>query len=205
MKTDTVLLFKPEVQLKPILAPSTLKKKKRGWKMLTGIFTCFLPTVIAVLYFALMASDQYVTELRFAVRSNETQQLDPLGMLTGLPSGNTLGADSYIVVNFLQSREIVEAVNKTVPLRILFGAPTIDWFARFDKNKPIEYLTRYWKDQIQAQYEPSSTLVRVQIKAFSPHDSLMIGEAILRETENLVNRLSLKARTDAVKASCEWR
>jgi capsular polysaccharide transport system permease protein len=196
MIANKVVPFKPELLVK---SPVVIQKSR--WKLTLGVLLALMPTLIGGIYFMIIASNQYVTEMRFAVRSNDTQTLDPLGAMIGMPGNNTLASDSYIVVNYMQSREAVDRLQERLNLRNIFSNPSIDWVSRFNNQREVEYLTRYFQGQMSAAYEPSSNLIRVQVKGYTPQHSLAIAKGLLDEAESLVNRISQKARMDAVKSA----
>ena len=71
-----------------------------------------VPTLLASLYFGFLASDVYVSESRFIVRSPSKPNMSPLGMVLG--GGNIVGAseESEAVTEFLGSRQALGAVNQ---------------------------------------------------------------------------------------------
>jgi capsular polysaccharide transport system permease protein len=72
-----------------------------------------LPTLVMALYFLFWAADGFVSEARFAVRSNDAQNASVLGILSGMPA-STIVSDSYIVSDYIHSREMVEALESRV-------------------------------------------------------------------------------------------
>ena len=73
-----------------------------------------LPTIIGTLYFAFVASPQYMSEFRFSVRPTDG----------ALMSSSSVAADaalamsnSYIVADYALSRDAVESLEKSVGLR----------------------------------------------------------------------------------------
>src|SRR6478609_3158305 len=59
---------------------------RRRLPMLAFAACVLLPSLAAILYYGLIAADQYVAEARFTVRNGEVPKLDTLGALTGMPS-----------------------------------------------------------------------------------------------------------------------
>ncbi|UJX45053.1 hypothetical protein D7006_10170 [Xanthobacter sp. YC-JY1] len=155
-----------------------------------------IPTLLATLYFVFIASSQYLSEARFAVRASEHAGLETL-------SGAGLGGlaevqDSLIIANYVKSLAVVEALEERVNLRQLYSRPGIDWFSRFNPNRPIERLERSWRSQIDTAIEAPSGIITVKVWAFSPQDSLKISQAIVALSEDMVNKLGERTRTDAI-------
>ncbi len=90
-----------------------------------------LPTLIASLYFGIFASEVYVSESRFIVRSPSKPNLSPLGVVLG--GGSIVGAseESEAVTEFLSSRQGLAAINADGYATRAWGNPSIFWFDRF--------------------------------------------------------------------------
>ena len=66
-----------------------------------------LPMTFAGIYYFFIASDQYVAEFRFGLRSAEPVRSEP-GMLLQIGvAPSQIGLDSYVVVQYIASRAIV--------------------------------------------------------------------------------------------------
>ena len=167
---------------------------------------CFLlPTLAAVVYYGLIASDRFVIESRFALRpalgNVDKASPDQVGTNSGSPLKQMVAQDSLIATNYILSRPMIEAIEKTYPLREMFSRPGIDVFSRFNPEKPIEKLGKYWHDRVHTKIESGSGIILLTVNAFDPQDALNLSNAILAESERMVNALSGRAREDAVLES----
>ena len=156
------------------------------------------PTLLAALYFGAIASDQFVAEARFAVRGNEPVAADVLGALTGIPGQGSSAADAYIVHDYILSREGLESLGRHFDIRAAFGHADIDWWSRLAADAPIEDVIDYWQAMVGVAFEQSSGISTLKVRAFSPQDAKALADALLIEGEALVNRLSERARRDAL-------
>src|SRR5208337_4019604 len=145
--------------------------------------------------------DQYVAELRFTLRSGEPVRNEPSALFQGSVASFPNVADSYVVVQYLASRDIVDDLGKTLDLREMFSRSQADWLARLDAPVPIEELVRYWKSQVDPFFDPANGTIVVRARAFTPQDALKLAEGILASSERLVNELSARARRDALRGS----
>ena len=91
-------------------------RKRRPWMLISVLAAIALPTFIAAVFYLFIASDRYVSEARFAVRNNESQAIDALGMITGMPSSQ-LTSDSYIVADYVAGRDMVKELERRLPFR----------------------------------------------------------------------------------------
>jgi capsular polysaccharide transport system permease protein len=159
-----------------------------------------VPNVAAVLYYGLIASEQYVSEAKFTVSSGAIPKMDSLGSVTGVPP-NLIVQDTQVVTSYIQSRAMVERLESSVGLRDAYDSKSIDWAARFRKDKPIEKFTDYWEKMCDATISFPSGIVTLTVRAFSPSDAKRIADAVVEQSENLVNDLNERMRKDTVRAS----
>lgn len=172
---------------------------RQSLKLPRSIIACIiLPTLAAVLYYGLIASGQYVAEARFAVRSSEPVASDLLGTLTGIPGQGGSSQDSYAVRDYILSREGIEAISQHHDVRAIFSRPGTDWLSRLNTNAPIEDVVEYWAKMIDVTFEPTTGISSLRVRAFTPQDAETLAKALLAEGEILVNRLSERARRDAL-------
>ncbi len=161
-----------------------------------------VPLVVASIYFGLVASPQYATEFKFALRSSEHGVLDSL---TGL-GGSQQSQDAQIVANYVRSRGMIEALQGEIDLRSVFTPPDVDRFSRLEADAPIEELEKYWRRRVDATLDETSGIVSVSVRAFTATDSLRLAEAIVAKSEALVNDMSMRLRRDALeRATAELR
>lgn len=184
--------------------------KLRGVKLrhvviAAGFALCVaVPTALAGVYMAFIAADQYHSSSAFAVRSIDGKAGgDLLGMFTQSTGGNTTGADSYMLLDYIRSERMVEAVSEVVDLEQAFARRGADFFYAMAPGLPIEDRLEYWKDMVSVNYDHTSSILNLQVKAFEPQTAQAITSAIIAESERLINDLSLEARNGVLKASQE--
>jgi capsular polysaccharide transport system permease protein len=158
-----------------------------------------VPAVIAAAYYFFVAADQYVAEFRFALRSAEPERRDPNLFLQESLAPSPIGVDSYVVVQYLASRAIIDDLSTTIDLRQMFSRSEADWPARLDPPVSIEELVRYWKGQVDAFFDATNGTIVVRARTFTPQDALKLADGILACSERLVNDLSARARRDALR------
>ncbi|WP_159726104.1 lipopolysaccharide biosynthesis protein [Methylosinus sp. Ce-a6] len=159
-----------------------------------------IPNLVGAVYYGLIASDQYVSEAKFTVSSAAIPKLDGLGSVTGLPQ-MMIFQDTMVIVEYIESRAIVEQLERQVDLRERYGSDRIDWWARFKKSKSIEKFTDYWKKMATATVGFPSGIVTLAVRAFSPADAKTIADKVIANCEQLVNDLNERMRQDTVRAS----
>jgi capsular polysaccharide transport system permease protein len=158
-----------------------------------------LPAMIAAAYYFVVAADQYVAEFRFALRSAEPERHDPALFLQENIGPSVMGLDSYVIVQYIASRAIIDDLRATLDLRQMFSRSEADWPVRLDLPVSIEELVHYWKRQVDAFFDATNGTIVVKARAFTPQDALGLAEGILASSERLVNDLSARARSDALR------
>ncbi|ACY49945.1 MULTISPECIES: hypothetical protein [Vibrio harveyi group] len=170
--------------------------KNRNNKQRSFILVVLLPTFISLVYYTFIASGQYVVEARFSVKGNEMQQIDLLSGIAGIPSQGGSSTDSYIVQDYIHSLDMVREVNKRVSLQQVFNHPDADWMSSLGKQPTQVEMLAYWNKFVTASYDPTTTIITLKVRAFSPQDAKNLSKAVLYQSEILVNNLSEQARKD---------
>lgn len=167
---------------------------------LSALLVVALPSLIAAVYFGLIASNVYEAEARFAVRTGAISGIDALTSLAGIPSINQV-QDSLIVANFITSRAAVEALEDNIGLRKRYNDKAIDIGSRLSADAPIEDLVRFWQMHVSVAIESPSGIITARVRGFSPTDAQALTDALVRASEQLVNKLGAQARNDLVANS----
>jgi capsular polysaccharide transport system permease protein len=170
-------------------------------RLLSFIVVVVMPAALAVYYYFFVAADQYVAEFRFALRAVEPVHAEVSGIFQGNVGPSPVGVDSYAVVQYIGSRDIIDDLGKTLDLREMFSRPEADWLARLELPVSIEELVRYWKNQVDPFYDVTNGTIVVKARAFTPDDALKLAQAIFASSERLVNDLSARARHDTLQNS----
>jgi capsular polysaccharide transport system permease protein len=173
-------------------------QRKIGWPAISAIACILVPTFLAAVYYLLIATDQYVSEARFSVRSNEAQVADALGMLTGMPRA-TVVSDSYIVADYIESREMVAELEQRLPLREIYSGPRADFLMRLDPKTTEEGMVSYWEDVVSVLFDTTKSTIELQVRAFDPAHAQRITSEIVNVVRTLVNEISAQSRRDAVQ------
>ena len=178
--------------------------RRRSWLgWFSFIIFVAVPAVTAAVYYFFVAADQYVAEFRFALRSAEPERHDPVLFFQESIAPSVMGLDSFVVVQYLASRAIIDDLSTTLDLREMFSRSDADWPVRLDLPVSIEELVRYWKRQVDAFFDATNGTIVVRARAFTPQEALKLAEGILASSERLVNELSARARRDALRNADE--
>ena len=97
--------------------------------------------------------------------------------------------DSYIVIDYLQSRELVDKVDEGIGLRKLYARPKVDYLSRFDGSLSVEEFVKYWRKMLKAGFDVASQVVAVEVRAFTAEDAKKVATALLELSEELINEI----------------
>lgn len=156
-----------------------------------------IPALAVAIYYAFIASDQYVATARFAVSTGQPIQIDGIGSLTGLAAASIV-RDTQIVTQYIGSRAAVEKIETLMPLREKYARDGVDWVARFNPKRPIEKFVTYWKGMVETSISMPAGIVELSVRAFDPEDARDIANTILKVSEDLINEQNAKIEADTL-------
>lgn len=165
--------------------------------------TVGVPTFLATLYFGVIASDVYVSEARYIVRSQGKQA--PVGiasLLAGAETSGLSGNAMNALADYAISRDAMLALNRNGRLETAFTRPEIDPFSRMSPlfgTPTREDMFDYYADHVAVSLENQSAITTLVVKAYRPEDAQWINARLLELGEQLVNRLNERSRTDLVR------
>jgi len=166
-------------------------------------FVVLVPTAFAIVYFGFVASDIYVSESRFVIRSPQKPQSIGLGAL--LQGTNIAGGqdDAYIVEEFIGSRDALKGLVDKLGIAATFGSSAIDPLRRFKGliwwGGSFESLYDYYLWQIvDVTHDTASSIITLEVRAFSAEQAVAINERLLAMSEGLVNKLNERSRQDMI-------
>lgn len=169
------------------------------------------PIVLGALYIFFVLPDQYVTEFRFSVRvpvgnpaamgkSNSGASLSAL--FGGNPTPGSDLLDNFTVADYARSPQAANDVHAKVNLKAMYSKPS-DPFTRLSDTASQEALGRYWKGMVSSDYDVTTGLALVRVKAYAAQDSLNIANALLGLSNQLVNDIGNQSQADTVRFAKE--
>jgi capsular polysaccharide transport system permease protein len=163
-----------------------------------------LPTLVAGVYYFAIASDLYLSEAKFIVRSPKQVQTSTLGALLQTTGLGRAADDTAAVQDFIMSRDAVRKLEHQDDLRGVFGRPEGDLVARFPgmlRRSDFEALFRRYDYFVSVETDTSTGVTSLGVKAFRPEDAQKIAGALLTYSEQLVNELNDRSRRDAIETA----
>lgn len=178
------------------------RKRKRQQRVRVVAIGILVPTFIMLVYYALLARPEYDTEMKFTIQGLEQRPPDLLGGI-GIPSISRSGNDGLVVVDFIESTELVSRLENDYGFDAAYGGWSFDPMARMSPSAALEDKTEFWRGQSSAAYDPASNVITVNVRAYTPEESLRLAEGVLQETEAVVNSLNSRVQGEAVRVANE--
>jgi len=161
-----------------------------------------LPTLLAILYFGFFASDVYVSESQFVIRSPDKQSTTGLGVLLKSSGFSSADDEVYAAQDYVQSRDALRALNANDAVARAYGNEHVSIFDRFNPlgfSGSFEALYKFYQGKVGVGYDTSSAVATLTVRAFSPDDAYRFNSQLLALAEGLVNRLNTRGRRDMIE------
>lgn len=166
------------------------------------LFTVAIPTLLSIIYFGLIASDVYISESRFVVRSPAKQSTGGLGALLENSGFARSQDDSFAVHDYILSRDALHKLETQYAVSKSYGASNVDIFSRFgglDWDHSFEALLRYYQKHVSVESDSASSISTLTVNAFTSQDAFNVNESLLEMSEALVNQLNERGRQDMIR------
>ncbi len=185
--------------------PMDLRPARRRFGTLAWfILLVLLPTMLIGGYYGGYASDIYESEARFQIRGRGASQgIGGIGAIAGMPSSlRSGGEESQAVRNFVDSHDALDGLRRKLDLVEIWRRPEADPVARLWWEDPeAERLLRYYRRRVTLNYDIETGVSTLRVTAFRPADAQVIAQELLRMSEDLVNRHSLRSIEDAMRGA----
>jgi capsular polysaccharide transport system permease protein len=160
-----------------------------------------LPTFAAILYFGVFASDVYISESRFVVRSPDKPSSSGLGVLLKSAGFSNAGDEIFAAHDYVLSRDALRELNRNQAVRTIYASDKVSIFDRFGgpfQRDSFEHLYKYYLKKVSVDYDTSSSITTLSVQAFTPADAERMNSELLKQAEVLVNRLNVRGRQDLI-------
>lgn len=158
-----------------------------------------IPTLVAIVYFGLIASDIYVSEARFAVRSSKGASMNTgLAAVLSAPGLGGGSKETAVVTDYARSLDMLLALEDRFDLQSHYTDTTIDRLSRLDAGASTEERLQFFRDHVRLMHDSSSDVITLTVRAFDPQTAQSLAGLVIQEAELLVNELSSRMESDAI-------
>jgi capsular polysaccharide transport system permease protein len=159
-----------------------------AWAKLGAFILVLVASLFVILYYSVMASPRYVSQVQFVVKQASSGDI----ALAGLASfGATTPSmrDSLILKEYIGSREMAQALNKKLALKAHYESEQWDWFSRLHKNSSSEELIEYFQDHVVVKHDELSEILSVEVQSYQPEYSLKMAQILMESSDEFINKL----------------
>jgi capsular polysaccharide transport system permease protein len=171
-----------------------------------------LPTLLATLYYGLIASNRYVSDAWMVLSDQpgsgggsisaggssggQSSILSMIGMAGA--SSSSSSNEEGIVTSYLGSIEAMEALDKKIGLRRMWTAGPIDLLSGMSKDASKEDFYKYYGRHVLVISDPTDPVVQLEVDAFSAADAQLIAKTLVQLTQDKLNAAFFQMREDAL-------
>lgn len=175
---------------------------------IAAVLVVGLPTLLAMIYYLLIASPRYVSEAQFIVRAAGQSTPTSLGVaLQGVGIAPTQ-TDAFVVHEYITSRDGLNELSRRYEIADMIGPRGADAFSRFPRpweGRSRESLYKGFQRFVTVGYDSTTGISTVRVEAFRARDAQVLTEALLSGGEGLVNRLNERSTADALAQARQSR
>jgi capsular polysaccharide transport system permease protein len=148
-----------------------------------------LASLLVIVYFTLIASPRYVSEVQFVVKQASSNEMQ-IGGLMALGSGSSSTRDALILQEYILSQEMALALDREIGLRAHYQQKNWDALSRLSADSTQEDYVEYYQKHIDVRYDEMSEILSVEVQSFDPQYSLLAAQTLLTISKKLVNSLA---------------
>lgn len=183
-----------------LLMRPILTRVRRGVSPLF-LLAVVIPTALAILYFGVLASDVYVSQSAFVVRSPDKPSRTGFGgLLEGAGFSNS-NNEVYAAQDYIKSRDALRALNVRDKFEAAYTRTEISIFDKFDATGmfgSFEHLYRYFQGKVDVNHDSTSSITTLTVRGYDGRDAHQFNQQLLGLAEQLVNRLNTRGRQDLI-------
>lgn len=173
-------------------------------RRLDRLFVGFVvvPTFLSIIYFGFLASDIYVSEARFVVRSPERKSPAGLGIVLAGAGFNNAGEEANAAKAFVGSREALRRINSDGAFAKAYTQPAISIFDRFNPfgiDGSFEKLYQYYLDKVLLEADTTTGILTLQVRGYTAMDVYRFNESLLQMSEETINQMNARGRGDLIR------
>lgn len=183
-------------------------KAQNAWRLANhfgGLFLSLVvvPTVSAIIYLGFWASDVYVSESRYIIRTSQSPVNPEFSLsLSSFLAAPAILQNGYVVADYARSMDALNYVTKTIDVRGLYTSKRVDFFSRFASiywNDSDVRLWKYFQNRLEVMVDPITAISTLSVRSYTAESAQNINEKILEGSEVLINQLNERTSKDLIK------
>jgi capsular polysaccharide transport system permease protein len=151
-----------------MLANLSKKIKVPNWLFAV---TVVVPLILSIIYYGFLASDIYISESRFVIKSPDKPASSGLGVILKSAGFATASDEVFAVQSFVTSRDALRTVNQNDAFKRAYSQPSISVIDRFDPSGlfgSFEHLYNYYQGKVTLNRDAITSISTLTVRAYDP-------------------------------------
>ncbi len=175
------------------VAPSILRR--------STFRTAAVASLLALLYWGVLASDRYVSEAHVIVQRTDmanSQSVDFSSLISGVAGANH--ADQFLLRDYLLSVDMLKKLDARLDLRSHFSNASYDLLSRmWDAEQALELFHRYYLRRVSVDFDERAGILVIKAQAYVPQMAMAITTMLVEEGERYMNELAHRLADEQVR------
>ncbi len=163
-------------------------------RMLVGVV---LPTLIAVVYYGVVAAPEYESLSAFTVRSADGGGGVGLELFIASVPGSSAGRDAILVQEFILSRDMLAKLEEEHGF-VAHYSEHGDFVSRLSADANFEERFAYYRDHVRVEHDSQSGVITLAVRGYSARQAQAFNQAMVSAGEAMVNELNERSRADRI-------
>jgi len=151
-----------------------------------------VPMVLAILYYAVLAADRFVSEAKITVRqSGDSGTADVSGLALMMAGVNTASREETLYLrDYIHSLDMLKHLDAKYNLRQAYAGAGLDPIYRLYSGSSQEWFHWYYRNRVEVVFDDLTSLLTVRVEGFEPEFARLVNAEILAQSERFVNEIS---------------
>lgn len=169
----------------------TRKAAYLTWAKFGSFALVLAASLLVVFYYSLIASPRYVSESQFVVKQASSAEPQLMG-LAAIATTSSSTRDSLIIKQYIESRAMAEALDKTIQLKAHYQDNQWDTISGLSSAASIEDYVAYYQSHVTVRHDEMADIIYIEAQAFTSEYALLLGQTLLELSEKFINALGDK-------------
>lgn len=185
----------------PVVVPPPVQSQPSGKGIgLSFALIVLLPCLLCAAYVVFVAQDRFSSKAGFTIRQEDNlQAADLMGGVSQLLGGGSAG-HADLLFEYLRSQDLVLRLDDRLGLRAHYAQHwPRDPLQALPPDGSVDQLGRFWARALRVSFDRNTGLILFDIRANDAQFAQAIAQAIVAESEQMINRLNAQARRDRLQ------
>lgn len=159
-------------------------------RLISGV-VFWVPVALATVFYAVVASDRYVSSTIISVKDTGGSgtggglMAAATSLLGG--SGTTAYSDVFYLQSYFHSADLLDRVEAKLKLREHFSRPEADLVYRLPPDATREQFLEYFRNRVEMTHDDITGLVTLKAQGFEPAFAQQFARVLVEEADRFVN------------------